>query len=99
MAQRTIIYAEDDKAQRESMTELLEMYGFQVRPHANGKLALDDIISLQAAGAVDRFLYKPVIGSVLKETIKSISAKHDMLANPNTPLDFVSRASDMEMMR
>jgi FixJ family two-component response regulator len=151
MAQRTIIYAEDDKAQRESMTELLELYGFQVRPHANGKLALDDIVSLQATGqrvllltdynmpvmdgielikglsdakvrvptivlsanidvqanieklgltgAVDKFLDKPVQAQILTEAFRSVSAKHDILANPNTPLDFASRASDIEMMR
>src|SRR5262245_18967342 len=129
MKERVIVYAEDDQALRESMTELLELYGFQVRPHANGQLALQDITNLQANGqpvllltdynmpvmdgiglikglseahlriptivlsanidvqtnvaklgltdAVDRFLDKPVLGSVLKEAIRSISAKHD----------------------
>jgi FixJ family two-component response regulator len=151
MKERVIVYAEDDQPQRESMTELLELYGFNVRAHANGRLALDDILTLQAegktvllltdynmpvmdgielikglsdakarvptivlsanidvqenvgklglTGVVDRFLDKPVMGATLKEAIKSVSAKHERLAEVNTPLDFASRAHDMEMMR
>ncbi len=59
----------------------------------------DNIARLGLTGAVDRFLDKPVTGSVLKEAIKSVSAKHESQQASNTPLEFAARAADMELMR